>query len=183
MAVSDLDRSLARLERISTLGMVVAAAATVGMMLLVTVEVIARGLFSFSTLISDEVAGYLLVLATFLGGAHAIRTGAFIRVEVFYGRLHGRAKQVVDVLLLFTALIYGVALFVYVLQYFQNNYQLGITSVTTVRTPLWIPQLAMVAGMAGVIVQLIAELLRELLALFGLSTYDLAQEAEAPPTL
>ena len=63
--------------------MAVSGAAVVGMMALVTFEVLLRTFANRSTLVADEMAGYLLVAMTFLGLAPSLRAA----YQLFHLRL------------------------------------------------------------------------------------------------
>ena len=90
--------------------MAVSGAAVVGMMALVTFEVLLRTFANRSTLVADEMAGYLLVAMTFLGLAPSLRGGAFIRIDTYRDRLRGGARRALDVALVAVALAYAITI-------------------------------------------------------------------------
>ena len=71
---------------LSKLGSWISGIAIMIMIFLITLEVVGRKLFGFSTLVSDEFSGYLLVVITFMGAAYTLKTKGFTRMEVIYNR-------------------------------------------------------------------------------------------------
>jgi TRAP-type C4-dicarboxylate transport system permease small subunit len=149
-------------DRVGTAAMVVSALAVAVMAALVTVEVLARSLASVSTLIADEMAGYLLVVLTFFGLAESLRAGAFIRVEFVDHWLGARARRRLETVLLVVALAYTVFLAWEFWGLVAQSYRFGSTSLQVSRTPLWIPQTCMAIGTSILALQLVAETLRRL---------------------
>jgi TRAP-type C4-dicarboxylate transport system permease small subunit len=138
--------------------MAVSGAAVAGMMALVTFEVLLRTFANRSTLVADEMAGYLLVGMTFLGLAPSLRDGAFIRIDTYRGRLRGGARRALDVALVALALAYAITLDWYLWDLLAGTWRLGTTSIQVSRTPLWIPQTVMAVGGLLLIVELVVEM-------------------------
>ena len=86
-----------------------AGVATVLILLLVCVEVIAR-MFNLSTQIADEYAGYLNAAVIFLGLGYSLKDGAFIRIELLYDKLSGATSFWVKALITVSALIFSAIL-------------------------------------------------------------------------
>ena len=138
--------------------MAVSGAAVVGMMALVTFEVLLRTFANRSTLVADEMAGYLLVGMTFLGLAPSLRDGAFIRIDTYRDRLRGGARRALDVILVSVALAYAVTVDWYLWDLLAGTWRLGTTSIQVSRTPLWIPQTVMAVGGLLLILELVVEM-------------------------
>ena len=138
--------------------MAVSGAAVVGMMALVTFEVLLRTFANRSTLVADEMAGYLLVAMTFLGLAPSLRGGAFIRIDTYRDRLRGGGRRLLDVALVAVALAYAVTVDWYLWSLLAGSWRLGTTSIQVSRTPLWIPQAVMAVGGLLLIVELVVEM-------------------------
>lgn len=149
-------------DRVGTAAMVVSALSVAVMAALVTVEVLARSFASVSTLIADEMAGYLLVVVTFFGLAESLRAGAFIRVEFIDRRLDGGVRRWLETILLVVALAYTVFVAREFWGLVLQSYRFGSTSLQVSRTPLWIPQTCMAVGTSILALQLVAETLRRL---------------------
>ncbi|HJR03853.1 MAG TPA: TRAP transporter small permease [Methylomirabilota bacterium] len=138
--------------------MAVSGAAVVGMMALVTFEVLLRTFANRSTLVADEMAGYLLVAMTFLGLAPSLRDGAFIRIDTYRDRLRGGARRLLDVALVTLALAYAITVDWYLWDLLAGTWRLGTTSIQVSRTPLWIPQAVMAVGGLLLILELLVEM-------------------------
>jgi TRAP-type C4-dicarboxylate transport system permease small subunit len=92
------------------------------LVVMVTVEILMRNLFTVSFGIVDELMGYFLVAIVFLGLGQSIREGALLRVDVFLNLL-GQLWTLV-----------------------ANSYVRGTASGSAIAIPLWIPQSPMVVG-------------------------------------
>jgi TRAP-type C4-dicarboxylate transport system permease small subunit len=148
------------IERLSTVAGSIAAAAVAAIVILVTVEILARSLLGKSTQISDEVCGYLNVTVLFLGMAMSLRDGANVRVELLYQRLKGTPALAVRWLIVIASLIYMAIATAVLARYLSYSFNRGLVSTTIAQTPLWIPQTIMVAGSMLLVLQLAAFLLR-----------------------
>jgi TRAP-type C4-dicarboxylate transport system permease small subunit len=138
--------------------MAVSGVAVVGMMALVTFEVLLRTFANRSTLVADEMAGYLLVAMTFLGLAPSLRGGAFIRIDTYRDRLRGGARRALEVALVAVALAYAITVDWYLWDLLAGTWRLGTTSIQVSRTPLWIPQAVMAVGGLLLILELVVEM-------------------------
>jgi TRAP-type C4-dicarboxylate transport system permease small subunit len=149
-------------DRVGTVAMVVSALAVAVMAALVTVEVLARSFASVSTLVADEMAGYLLVVLAFFGLAETLRAGAFIRVEFVDRWLGADARRRLEAVLFVVALAYTVLLAWEFWRLTMQSFRFGSTSLQVSRTPLWIPQACMAVGASILALQLVVETLRRL---------------------
>jgi TRAP-type C4-dicarboxylate transport system permease small subunit len=145
-------------DRVAAVAGVVSGAAVVAMTALVTVEVLSRDLFNVSTLIADEMSGYLLVALTFLGLAPTLRNGGFIRIDTYRARLRGRARLALELAIHLLAVGYAVLLDWYLWRLALDAWRLGTTSIQVSRTPLWIPQMCMAVGGLLLVFDLLARL-------------------------
>jgi TRAP-type C4-dicarboxylate transport system permease small subunit len=145
-------------DRVAAVAGVASGAAVVLMTGLVTVEVLSRDLFNRSTLIADEMSGYLLVALTFLGLAPTLRGGGFIRIDTYHARLRGGGRVALDLAIHLLGLGYAVLLDWYLWQLALDAWRLGTTSIQISRTPLWIPQACMAVGGSLLVLDLLARL-------------------------
>ena len=155
-----LERLAAAIDRLSTLGGWLAAAAIAGILALVTLEIALRTFVGISTQISDEVCGYLNVAAIYFGLAMSLKDGSYVRVEPIYERLTGRAGLAVRWVIVLASLAYMVVAIVIMWRYIGYNFRIGIASTSFSRTPLWIPQVPILIGSVLLVLQLAAFLLR-----------------------
>jgi TRAP-type transport system small permease protein len=143
------DRSMARvvsesvLERLCKL---VCVAALVVMLLVIGLDILTRSLFNFSFEISDELGGYMLVTITFLSLPVCQVTNSFHHVEFVQRHLSPRGRAISHVI--FDALSVGFcALLIWQLIRFEmSSWRFNNHAPTYLATPLWIPQIAMLAG-------------------------------------
>lgn len=134
------------MRHVETGAMVLSALSIVAITLIVCVEIFLREVFSISTLISAEFAGYLLATNVFLGLAWTFRDGGFIRVEILHGLLQGRVAALLNtVLALFALAVFSIYTW-HLIGFVARSYHAGTMSVFITRTPLWIPQMAMPVG-------------------------------------
>ena len=95
-----------------------------------------------------EIAGFLLAAASFLALAHAFRHGAHIRVNLLISRLPGPLRWGMEVFSLAVALGLTVFFGWNVWLMVVDSYTFGEVSYGIVAIPLWIPQSAMLLGVA-----------------------------------
>ena len=115
---------------------------------LVTFEVLARKMFNYSMAGADELSGYAYALSMTWGYAYALHRGAHIRVDVIYMRLPLPAQCVLDVVSL-SAFAFLVVFLTY-RGYFvlEQTISVGGRADTPLATPLVIPQVPWLLGMA-----------------------------------
>ncbi|AWP73584.1 TRAP transporter small permease [Bordetella bronchiseptica] len=132
------------------------------MTLLIAAEVICRALFGFSLMIVEEVGGYLLVALVFLGMGVALHDGVLFRAEFVINALGERARLILQCV--FDAVcLAGMAMLSWQLgvQVYES-YARGVRAATTLATPLYLPQLFMVAGALSTALVLLSQLLEGL---------------------
>jgi TRAP-type mannitol/chloroaromatic compound transport system permease small subunit len=123
---------------------------------------------------TDEMGQFLLVGYFMLGGAYSLQLGSAVRMDVFYSRWSDRTQAAVDVVTIFALIFYlavllwgGIESTQYALEYGER------------RRGLWQPYMApikivMVIGIALMILQCTAILIRDLARLRGI-------ELQPPP--
>lgn len=133
--------------------------ATLLMAALIVVEVGARGFFRTSTLVADEIAGYLLVVLASFGLADSFASGSFIRVTLLGDRLPPPVRRRLESVLLLAALAYTAFVAYHLWSFTVSSYLEQTRSVDFSRTPLWIPRAFMAAGVSALVLQILAVLL------------------------
>ncbi|SFP83855.1 TRAP transporter small permease subunit [Tranquillimonas alkanivorans] len=131
-----------------------AAALIVYVLCHILVEVTLRNVFSTSTFVLDEYVGYALAGIIFLSLAATHQAGHHIRVRLVSNTVQGRGKDAAELIANIAALVVCIMLFVSLYGIFDRNLRFGITSAGMSRTPLWIPQIAVVVGIAWYCVRL-----------------------------
>ncbi len=155
--VNAFDRTLAV---VSYAGAVLAALATLAILGLVCTEVFLRELFDLSTLIADEMSGYLNVALVYLGLSYTLREGGFIRVEALYSKISHRAGRLVPWIIVVVSFAYLLVLIVYMSQHVIYSYESNIRSLFVSQTPLFWPQLLIPLGLGILALQFLAYALK-----------------------
>lgn len=118
----------------------------VALTVLIGVEIVVRGLAGKSTLISDEYSGYLFVWITMIGFAHALQSGAFLRVDNVVNRMGPRGQALADILSATTGALVSAACVYATGTLMMASWRFGTVSIQPSATPLWIPQLMLPVG-------------------------------------
>jgi len=153
---------LTQSDRISGHSGFVAAMMVVVMMLIIIVEVVVRTLFSVSTLIGVEVGEYLLAAVVFLGASYTLREKGHIKIDLVLKRFKEKNQKVLNLATMGLTLIITILLARYGWHLIIQSYTLKTEAWSVLRTPLFIPQSVMVVGIILLLMQVGAELLRQL---------------------
>lgn len=155
-------RLLKGIDTCSRLGAYLSALSMVAIVGLIGVEIVYRSVFNASTLVADEFSGYLMVVTVMAGLGYTLESDSHIRITILLVRLGPRAKQVMEVL--GTCLALAIALFVCyhasLMVYDSYSYDMRADSISA--TPIFIPQIIVPLGLAGLALQLIALVIRRL---------------------
>ena len=106
----------------------------------VCIDVATRALFNSAWLYSYEMSSYLFAVAVAFSYAHAVFTGAHVRIEFLRGRLPEKGYWVLDVLAHFGLASVAVVLARSAWSTFAESLALGARSVSTLGFPMMIPQ-------------------------------------------
>lgn len=129
------------------------------LVILVAGEAALRGLFNYSLGYAEEVSGYLVVALTFFGAALALRARSLFEVDFIFVKLPLRVR--VWLLRLFVIVAFAICLVLIwrSIDLVLSSLTRGRTSSTVLRTPLWIPQLLMPAGLGMIAIFLFEQFL------------------------
>lgn len=123
---------------------------------------ISRAVFGAPVNWALEMTQFLLSAYYLLGGAYSLQQDAHVRMDLFYGRLPPRRRATVDgFTLLFVIFFLGVLLWgalsstQYAIQYNQKNYSAW-------SPVLWPVKVAMTIGIFLMLLQLIAQFIRDI---------------------
>jgi len=106
-----------------------AAAALIGLVALITLQVVLRRLFNAPIVFTDEFSGYLLVAITVLGLSYALQHGDHIQVEMGLGRLPPRVLRWFRLGWCTVGLVLTVLLTVQTTGYVLESIRLGSVSI------------------------------------------------------
>lgn len=94
-----------------------------------------------------ELAGFLLLGATFTGLAYTFSVGGHIRVDLVHRMLPAGLRRGLDILVSAVALLVILYAIWYSSRLAYDSYDFGDVSIGMVPVPLWIPQSVMVVGL------------------------------------
>lgn len=148
--LSGLDQAQRPLDRVLLVTGYLAGTLFLGLAFFVTYDVLARkwghALGIPTTQVTDEIAGYMLVLASTWGFAYTLRMDAHVRIDVLLPYMPPRVRAAMDflamALMAFFACVFAWRTWLLVL----DSWQTGIRSSTYLLTPLWIPQVILSVG-------------------------------------
>jgi TRAP-type C4-dicarboxylate transport system permease small subunit len=137
----------------------------VAMMILVTAAVVARRLFGYPLVFSDEYSAYLMVFCVFVGGAYTLQQDAHVRVDIVAIRLKPRVRILFRIITSFCSLIYGAVLTWQTTNLVIYYAQIGHKASSIMETPTWIPAIAVPVGMFILTLQMALCMAREIRSL------------------
>jgi C4-dicarboxylate transporter DctQ subunit len=121
-----------------------------GLAFFVTYDVMARKWGSAvglpTTRVTDEISGYVLVLAATWGLAYTLRADAHVRIDVLLPYMPARLRSLVDRLALLVMAGFAVLFTWRIWILVEDSWETGIRSSTYLLTPLWVPQLILAVG-------------------------------------
>ena len=126
----------------------------------VGLEIVTRALFNHSFQISDEMAGYMLICLAFFSLSVTQANDGFHRVEVLQNVLPPRWQLASRILFDLVTLAFALVLIWLFYKLANSSFRFGSTAPTLLGTPLWIPQTAMVLGMAAFVASIVRTIVR-----------------------
>lgn len=147
------------LEQISRMAVWVGGAALLLSALMVTVDVFMRKLFSITMSGSDEISGYVFAVATTWAYSYCLLHRSNVRIDALYNFLPRASRALLDIIGITLLLIYMGYLTDKAWDVFLTSWQQDSVSITTLATPLWIPQLLWVLGLSFFVFTLVFVLL------------------------
>ena len=112
----------------------------VGCALLITIDVVTRFLFRRGMVESFEISGYALAACIGLGMAFTVTSKANIRVDILLDHLPERVRAPCDLLASLALAVIAAALAWYGFGTLQQSWALGARSVSSLQTPMILPQ-------------------------------------------
>lgn len=133
----------------------------VAMMVIIGTEVLLRNTVHYSWQGTDEVGSYLVVAVTFLSLATCQAYGGYHELQIVKMRLSPRAQAVLNMALHLVCLIACLILLWQYSRLVMTSWRNGDASMTSLRVPLWIPQLMMPIGIAAMCLALIKSIIAD----------------------
>ena len=140
-------------------------ALTIGSVLLITFDVLARKFFGFTTGGADELSSYAFAISTSWAFAFATLQRANVRVDVLYQYLPVRLSAVLDWLSVVALGVFMVMLTYYAYDVAATSWTQNSAANTPLATPLYIPQGLWLLGLIWMCLVLALMLVRSSVAL------------------
>lgn len=141
------ERIHARLARIAQVAVWIGGGAHLAAAIMVTIDVVLRKIFSITMSGSDEMSGYVFAAGTTWAYSYCLLHRSNIRIDAVYNLLPRRLCGVLDIVGVVLLLIFNAVLTRHAWEAFATSYVRNSVSITTLATPLWIPQLFWVIGL------------------------------------
>jgi TRAP-type C4-dicarboxylate transport system permease small subunit len=138
------------------------ALALMVLLVVVGVDIVTRWGFNFSFEVSDEIGAYMLVAIAFLSLSASHSNGAFHRVDFVQARLSARGRLVSSIAFELVALAFCAILVWQYVALVRSSWRFGQRAPTFLETPLWMPRLLLVVGMAALCLALLRSLARDI---------------------
>lgn len=123
--------------------------------------------FFLPSLWTLEVAQFAMVAYYVLGGPYAMQLGSNVRMDLFYGSWSTRTKAWVDSLTVLLLVLYLVVMIYGAVDSTTYSIRYGERSPTAWRPYLWPIKLAMIVGFVLMLLQSIAELIKDIATIRG----------------
>ena len=149
------ERIHARLTRIAQIAVWIGGGAHLAAAIMVTIDVVLRKIFSITMSGSDEMSGYVFAAGTTWAYSYCVLHRSNIRIDAVYNLLPRRLCGVLDIVGVVLLLIFNAVLTRHAWEAFTTSYVRDSVSITTLATPLWIPQLFWVIGLIAFQVTLV----------------------------
>lgn len=137
----------------------VSGVAVVLMIILIVAEVVLRKFFDRSTTLCDEYTGYFQAAVVFLSLAQCFKDNLHISVDLILRRLPNPLRRWIEVINHLVALFFVAILLWAGGQMAWESFLFGSTSYGPSNTPLFIPQLVVVIGLAIFAIQILCSFL------------------------
>jgi TRAP-type C4-dicarboxylate transport system permease small subunit len=145
-------------SRINRGAAALASAALLGMIALITLQVILRKLFNSPIEYTDEVSGYLLVAVTLFGLSYAMEKGDHIRVDMGIDRLPAPVLRWLRVAWCVVGIAFSVLLAYETAAYAMESARLGSVSIDS-QTLTWPIQALLPVGFGLLALELLMQLI------------------------
>ena len=131
---------------------------------IVTYEVFMRGFFNAPTEWSIEISVYLIMASGFLGLAPALAGNNHISVDLVTSALKPRVNRVLHIFTALIGLAFCLILMIASADMVIVSYEINSLSTSTLRIPLYIPQLAIPIGSAVIVLEFVRQIINDLTA-------------------
>jgi TRAP-type C4-dicarboxylate transport system permease small subunit len=134
--------------------------------------------FALNIPAGDDFASWCMAAMAFLGLAHTFKRGEMIRVGLLLEQLHGRAKQIAEIVALGISTAFVLYFTRHAVQMIYDSWRYNDMAQGVVALPLWIPQLGFAGGLAILSIALIDEMVNVVRG--GRPSYEKGSPDETP---
>ena len=135
------------LDRVSSLLGAFSSWLLLALIALINIEIILRYCFNTSTLFADEYSSYIFVWLTLLGFGQALRSGLFLRVDVFVNKFGTWGKCFCELIAAACGLFVSIVTAYACIKIVHSSFYFGSVSIYYSATPLWMVQIILPIGM------------------------------------
>lgn len=135
------------------------------LMIMVLGEVLTRYILQSPLSVADEIGGYFLVSITFLGLGYTWKEEGHVRVELITNLLPEKIRRRLRFATLLTATFFCIPMIAGSYSLIHDSLLFEARSGSWMRTPLVYPQALLLVGSMLLLLQLVAEIMKALLAL------------------
>ncbi|VFU12078.1 putative TRAP-type C4-dicarboxylate transport system, small membrane protein component [anaerobic digester metagenome] len=128
-------------------------------------ELVMRNIFNRPTIWAHEISVMVFAVLTITSGAYALKERAHVNMDLFYTRLSDRGKAIVDIITSPAIFIFAGVLLWLGWEFAVRSYILQERSISTWNPVVWPVKFAIPFGAALLLLQGIAELLKNILTL------------------
>ena len=143
------------LERVARVAVWAGGAALMTAAIIVTGDVLSRKFLGFTMSGSDEISGYVFAAGTTWAYSYCLLHRANVRIDAFYNFMPRPVRAILDVLGVLLLLGFMGVLTRRAIGTLIESIDNHAVSITTLTTPLWIPQLAWVSGLIMFMITLV----------------------------
>lgn len=141
-----LEKTHARLQRLSRFAAMLGGLGIIFIAMMVTVDVLLRKFLHTTLGGASEIAGFIFAAGTALAYPYVLLDRANIRIDVVYARLPRKLRAVLDLVALVLLLGFVAMLTRSVIALLIKSWTAGSMSVGVINVAVWFPQLLWAAG-------------------------------------
>ena len=141
------ERIHAALERLARVAVWIGGAALMLAAIMVTIDVLCRKFLSVTMSGSDEISGYVFAASTTWAYSYCLLHRSNVRIDAVYNLMPRAVRAILDIVGLALLLAFMAYFARKAVDVFLTSWQQDSVAITTLATPLWIPQLFWVAGL------------------------------------
>jgi TRAP-type mannitol/chloroaromatic compound transport system permease small subunit len=147
---------------------------------LVTTEVLSRQFFGRSGVHATEITGYIMAISSSWAFAYTLMRKAHIRIDALYLTLPTSVRSVLDLIALLSLALFCILVVGAAFEVTQLSFTGGARANTPLGTPIWIPQLLWLIGLAWFGFAVVMLSLRVLFGLLSGNMEDVQRIAGSP---